>query len=261
MNEKKTIDIKDIINYCHCPMYQKFSSKDSLKNNVVSTIEKFDTDIHNAIYSYLTLMQSGEKVTVKHLNRAFATRWIGTDKTVNDILFVEPSSWRDTHEQKRKRGLQSLNKLHKYLSSDIFFPIAINKSYEVPVAKGLYLTGTIEFVRELMDGTIQLVDFKVDDKLHNKVYIEKDIEITAACYAFDKLYNKNIDSVVFYGLDKNKPIVTSRSGDDYKMLTKIAVNVYTCIKNNLYYPCPSDKCNNCLYKSICIDSLNYQSML
>lgn len=261
MDNKPTIDIKDIIEYCHCPMYQKFSSNESLKNKVISTIEKFDTDIHNSIYSYLTLMQSGEKVTLRHLNKAFATKWIGTGKTVDDILFVEPSSWRDTHEQKRKKGLSSLNQLHKFLSSDVFFPVAINKEYDVRISNNVNLTGSIEFVRELADGSMQLIDFKVDDKLHNKVYVEKDLEITAACYAFEKTYGRKIDSVLFYGLDKNRTVRTSRNEDDYKMLKKVVTNVNACIRNNIYYPCPSDKCNTCLYKSICIDSLNYQSML
>ena len=257
---ENTIDIKDIVIYSNCPMYYKFFNNGELKYKVISTCELFDTEIHEAIYSYLNLFQDSKTASLRHLNKAFATRWIGSNKTIEDILYVEPSSWRDTYDQKRKRGLASLHKFHNLISQEPFFPIAINKKYKVNICKNLYLTGTIEFVREINSKIIELMDFKVDDKLHNKVYVEKDLEITAACYAFKQLYNKDIDTICFYGLDKGKSYTTYRSDKDYKLLKLIAVKIFTCIKNNVFYPRIGDNCSSCLYKSICLDNLNYENL-
>lgn len=254
------IDIKDVLNYCYCPMYYKFKSQNNLKDKLISTNEKFDKDMHESIYNYLELMQLGYKVDLKILNKKFITKWLGKNKHIDDILYVEPANVNDIYEHKRKKALASLNDLNKFFLKYPFYPIAINKRYKINITKNLVLTGTLEFIREI-NGMIEMISFRTDDKYNNnKVYVKKDIEITAAAYAYEKLTGKKIDMITFYGLDRNKIVPTTRNEEDYKTLIKIVKNVFKCIHNNIVYPCLNSNCISCLYNKICTENLNYNNL-
>ena len=256
----KTIDIKDVLNYCYCPMYYKFKNNSKYKDKIISTTEKFDEDIHEAIYNYLSLMQLGYKVDLKILNKKFITKWLGKNKKIDDILYVEPNNMKDIYERKRRNALETLRELNKFFLKYPFYPMIVNKKYKVPITKDLYLTGNLELVREI-NNMIELISFRVDDRHNNnKVYVEKDIEITAASYAYEQITGNKIDMITFYGLDKNKITPTKRTEDDYKMLKKIVVNVYACIKNNIMYPSSNVNCINCLYNKVCVKELNYDNL-
>lgn len=256
----QTIDIKDVLNYCYCPMYYKFRHQDKYKDKVILTTEKFDKDIHEAIYNYLSLMQLGYKVDLKILNKKFITKWLGKNKKIDDILYVEPNNIKDIYERKRRNALVSLRELNKFFLKYPFYPMIVNKKYKVPIAKNLYLTGNLELVREI-NGLIELICFKTDDRHNNnKVYVDKDIEITAGVYAYEQITGNKVDMITFYGLERNKITATTRNAEDFKMLKKIIVNVYACIKNNIIYPCSNINCINCIYNKICVKELNYGNL-
>lgn len=247
---KIKIDIKDILNYCKCPMYYKISNSKTEGIKTMLTDEKFDIDMHNSIYSYLALMQSGLKVTIRDLNKQFATKWIGRDKTKDEILYMQPANHKDSYQAKRQRAFTNLYDFNKYLLKDKFIPVIINYKYEIPITKSITLTGTIEFVRELEDNTTELIAFKTDNN-NNRLYVEKDLEITAQVYAFNTLFSSKIDKITFYGLDKNKKYHLYKSEKDFKILKYIIINVCKCIHNNIFYPSISEKCIHCLNKNKC----------
>lgn len=253
------IDISEIIDYCFCPMLYKFRYKDThLKTKYINTIEKYDVDMHKVVYSFFSLIQAKEPVSIEMLKRTWGSLWLG-NKTKHEIAFSEPSTWRDTHNEKRKDGLKAILKFFDKFSLKPGWPIAVNKKYEVEIAKNLILTGTWEVIREV-DGHIEIIDFKVDDKLHNKISIEKDLSVTAASYAFRKSFGTKEDALSYYGLSKGKKHNTGRTTDDYKMLVHTVKCVAIAVKNNLFYACPDSKCFSCPYKHMCNSNLNYENM-
>jgi hypothetical protein len=240
-------------------MYYKFKYElPELKSDVINVLEKYDRDMHKTIYSFFAAVQNHEMVSLGAMKRTFGTLWIG-NKDSASMLYAEPSSWRDTHNERRKRGINTVINVFNAFKDNPGFPIVINKPYSIKLSNTITLTGTWEIVREV-DNKIQLIDFKVEDKLHNRIHIDKDIEITAACMAFDKIFDTKIDSVVYYGLDKNKAHVTNRNEDDFKVLTHTVTCVAKAIHNKLFYACPSNKCYSCMYKSVCSKSLNIENM-
>lgn len=248
------IDIEDIINYSQCPMIYKYSKLDKYKSNKISILTEYDKTIHESIYTYLNLMKSGAKVSLKNLLSIFGTKWIGTDKTINDMLFITPLTWRDTHNEKRKEGIKALTKLDKYLNKQEFYPILIGQQYKFQICKGLILTGRFQVIREI-NQSIEIIDFKTDDKTQEKLRPYKDLSITAQWFAFKENFNQNPDIALYYGLHSGTKYNAFRTDKDLKMLKTTIKNISLCIKNNIYYVCPGPQCYYCIYKDIC-ENLN-----
>lgn len=258
------IDIREVIDYCRCPMYYKFKyQSDDIKTQTINVLEKYEVDIHRTLYSFFSLVQNGEPVGLINLKRTWGSLWIGS-KSAGEVLYADPASWRDTHNEKRKKGITTIVNFYDRFKDKIGFPIAVNKRYRVLINKGVYLTGAFEVIREVSNkdkSIIEIIDFKVDDKQHNKLNIDKDLEITAASYAFRKTFNTVEDRILHYGLDKNKVNYTNRNEEDYKMLAHTVKCVAISIHNKLFYACPDSKCYSCTYKPVCINSLNYENMI
>lgn len=257
------LDIKEVIDYCHCPMLYKFKYENvDLKTPTISVLEKYDHDIHKTAYALFTLSQVHGKVPLSGLKSVWGGLWIGT-KTPTEILYADPSSWRDRHNEKRKRGIDVVINIYNRFSDNPGFPIAVNKPYSLQISKDLTLTGTWEVIREVdRNGKqyIELIDFKIDDKLHNKIHVDKDLEVTAASYAFFKTFQSREDRILYYGLEKDKVHITSRTEDDFKVLIHTVKCVASAIRNRLFYACPDDKCYSCSYRPICLKELKIENM-
>lgn len=232
-------------------MYYKYRYVDNIDVNVISILDKYDIDMHKSIYLYFIKVQNGDIVNIDTLKRSWGRLWLG-NKTIYDIMYQEPSSWRNTKNEKRKKGIESIVHIYNYYSKNIGCPIVINKKYKIKINKAITLTGNFEIIRELNDN-IEIIHFKTGDKLHDSFCVNNDLELTAASYAFRKLFGTKENAIIYHGIDKHKIKTTTRNENSYKILLNTIVNVCKCIYNNIFYICPEeDKCYNCVYKNHCI---------
>lgn len=243
------LDIKEVMDYCSCPMYYKLKYMNkSLKSNDVDILEKYNNDIHKTIYSFFANLQNFDQISISAMKRTFGMLWIGK-KDVPNIL-IQSSSWRDTRNRKRKSGINTIVNIFDTFKDNPGFPLIINKKYSVKINENITLTGTWEIIREV-DHKIQLIDFKIGDKFRNRFIADTDLEITAGAYAFNKSFGTTLDNIMYYGLDKNKIHYTNRDKAKYDILLNTINCVAKSIYNKLFYVYPSDKCQQCIYNSIC----------
>lgn len=256
----RRLDIDELMAYCHCPMYYylKYRHHDK-KNHYVNTIEKYNLDLHRAVYSFYSMIQNGESPSLSILKRAWGRLWIGK-KSAEEFIVTTPTSWRDSYESRRKRGIDSIVKFYEQFKVNPGFPLAINTPYELQLGGDLILTGRWEIIREVEvrpgQREIQLLNFKVDDKVHNAIYMEKDLDITASSYAFRQQFNQCEDRLICYGLDKGKFHSVVRDETEYNMLKHTARCVQQAIDQQLFYACPKASCYQCLYRNQCHHFLN-----
>lgn len=246
------IDIEDIINYSSCPMYYKFNIK--IKDDVKDTNILFDEIIHSSLYSFLKLCKSNNKLlTLGKLNQIFINKCGGTDVKFEDIISNEPV-WGDELDEKRKLDLLSLNNFYKILKRQNLKILAVDNPYKIKITNDITIKGTIDLVLQYTNKHrtyIRLIDFKTNSKTNYKEYAHRDFSLTCSAFAFEKMYDQKIDDCILYGVNKSKIFYTTRDKENYKSSFKDIINISKLIKNNIYYKCPSEICNNCKYNLLC----------
>lgn len=247
------IDINEVLCYCKCPMLYKFKYVDETNNKNINILEKYDYDIHKTLYSYFAIIQNKEIGTLHALKKAWGEFWL-KNKSPYDIIYSEPTSWRDTYDNKRKQGINAIFMFYQTFKDKPGIPIILNQKYKIAITKNITLTGTFELVRAVnIDDKdyIEIIDFKTNDRAYNKISINNDIEITAMSYAFRKIFNTKENNVIYYGIDKGKFESSTRSEADYDIMLNTISNVAKAIYNKMFYICPDEKCLSCPYKTKC----------
>lgn len=252
--DKIIINIQEVLDYAYCPMMYKYKYIDNLGDRYKTELEKYDICMHKCIYNFFTQAQFN-KISIANLKASFASNWIKTNSITN-IIYSEPSSWRDTENEKRKQGIEAIIKFYNLIKDNVGIPLVINKDYKVQMTSKIYLTGTFEVIREVAnkkgDKNIEILSIISDGKFYNDMCLEKDLKVSAASYAFRKTFETREDIIKFYSIDKSKMYNTNRNKEDYKMLLNTVVNVCKCIHNEIFYICPTKKCHKCAYKKLCL---------
>lgn len=249
------IDIQEVIDYCKCPMYYFFKYKSSeCKTEYVSTIEKYDKDIHRVIYYSFSRAQEGLGIRVEDIKASWGKAWV-KDKRKSGIMFTDTLSNKDTYNERRKKGIDSLISFQKKFSKNPGYPIIINQPFEVSINKKINLTGRFELIREVEDELnnkyIEVCTFKTDEHTNSKVNREHDLNLAASALASKEYIDADNIKYMIYHVDKKSMTIHDDSRIMESAFKKSVVNIFKAIHNDLFYIAPSDKCFTCVYKEIC----------
>lgn len=259
------IDIQEAIDYCKCPMYYFFKYKHpEIKTDYVNTVEKYDKDIHKVLYYSFSRAQEGLGIRIEDIKAAWGRAWV-KDKRKSHIMFTDTLSNKDTYNERRKKGLDSLLNFHKNFSKNPGFPVLINKKYSIDITKNLKLTGDFEVVRELKDDMgnpfIEVDIFKTDEHSNNRVNKEYDMKLTAAALAAKEYISYHDIRYMLYHVDKKNKIYHTDQTIHTDIFKKSILNIFKAIHNNIYYMAPDEKCFHCIYKDVCADQENVFKIL
>lgn len=242
------ININDIINYSVCPMRYKLSSSDNLDEYTIIE-NKYSNVIKKCIYSYFYTIQNNETAGFNNLKKTFGSLWIG-NKTLNDILFCEPSSWRDLNEQKRKKGLNALYDLNSIFKDLNKKPILIDYKYSVKLSKNINISGTFDLVLKNENST-DLYIFNISDTINDYEYLQRNYKVHLAYYSFSKIFNEKLDNIYVYCFNKGKLFKVDLKKINIEEFKKNIIGIVKCLYNNIYYKSPSANCSKCYYKNSC----------
>ena len=256
------ITIQEIIDYSKCPMYYffKYKNKD-LKTEYINLIEKYDIDIHKALYYSFTRVQEGSPIRIEDLKAAWGRAWV-KDKRKSELIFTDTLLNKDTYNERRRKGLTSLITFHKNFNKNPGFPVIINKKYNLKISNNLTLIGSHEVIREMKDemdkNYIEVCTFKTDEHTNNKINKQFDLKLIGSALAI-KEEIQNVDfKYMMYHVDKNNFYYMNDLDMKRNIFNTTITNIYKAIYNKLYYICPSEKCMYCTYRELCasIENIN-----
>lgn len=245
------ISIDEIIDYTFCPIKYLLKYKyKNIKTQYVDLIEKYDRDIHKVIYYSFSKVQDGSVMRIEDIKTAWGRHWI-KDKRKHNIVFIDTLFNKDTYNERRKKGYESLLNFHKKFSCDPYLPILIDYPYELKINDDLTITGNIELVRKIENDILQLCVFKTDEHTHNKPNNNYDLRLMASSLALSHIVENKIE-IMTYHVDKasSRKHIIKESKDIFLASVK---QICKAIKNKIFYISPSTKCNSCIYKDICSD--------
>lgn len=246
------INVKDVIDYCWCPIYYNLKKRNSCEYNLK---ELYDKTLHDVFYSYLTALQ---RETVRDrmgfLKFRWGKEWI-KQKTNSEIICTPSAVKRDTYEYKRRAGIDAIITFSELMNDDQY-PIIINKEYSIPINDKIILKGKWEYVREIEKSdktkSIQILKFRTEsNKFQILSQMNHDLELTAASLAFKNMFNVDDFELLYVDIYKKKIVSSYRTKLDYDTLIKTVIDTVKCIKDNIELISPDKKCFHCEYRNEC----------
>lgn len=209
-------------------------------------IEKWDSAMHQIAAYIFHQTQNGRYPSQYLVKQAWGRIW-ALGRTKEEILFYV-TSWRDEAKKRQRKGLDYALRLQEFYKPNPGRPILVDYKYKVPFGKR-ELEGTIDLVREV-DGVLELVDFRTDDRLITH-FIRNDYAITAASWAVRQLLGRVPDRMVLHHLPTSQLIETTRTDEDYKALYRTMQAVERAIEGQLWIPVLNAACVTCPYLGPC----------
>ncbi len=259
MTAKKFITVEQLLDYTFCPLMYKFKHIDKnkvfLKDDGTLNFKilgpKFVRDLHVMAYYLFNYIQDGTFPSPARMKQRWSVVW-GQSRTKEEIIFFT-GPWADQRRQLERKGTQAILDMLDMFQDNPGKVLMVGSNYTVDI-EGFKLSGTFELVRLLRENNktiTEIVDFKVEERLMSN-HIRHDLEITAASYAYRKLFNKKEDRVAYHDLVTGTIYYTKRDKEDYIRLLRVIENVYKAIETNIYYPVMDERCYKCSYQEPCI---------
>lgn len=254
------INLQEIIDYAKCPMYYYFKyNKQDLKTDKINVIEKYDKDVHSVIYYALSRLQEGHDIEIKDIKSSWGRIWI-KDKRKSSIIFGESLMTKDTYNERRRKGLDSLLDFQKEFNLSPGKPIVINQEYKLQVSRNLIVKNNFELIRSI-DGNTEVVTFKTDEHTNNKVVKEYDLKLLANGLAAKQLLNVPNITHAMYHVDKNFSTRYTSNDLNTDFFNYSVTNIYKAMYNKLYYMNSDNTCYSCIYKDICSNKTKVMQIL
>ena len=252
LSKEIKISIKDVIDYCKCPMYYDLKKNDSNRYNLK---EAYDIALHKCFYSYLVgIQQEDARTGIDTLKARWGKEWI-KHKSNSQIMLTPSAFKRDTYDAKRKAGIDAIITFNKLMNKDKQFPIAVNRTYEVPITNNLVLTGTWEYIREIErngDNVIQILKFQTESNKFRTIHqMNHDLELTACAMAFEHCFTPSAFELVYFDIYSKRQIISYRTKQDIELLKQTVKSVALSIQHNIRCISPSKICYHCEYRDAC----------
>lgn len=242
------IDIQDIEDFIFCPVYYKFK-KLNIHTPYVDITKKYDEDIHKFTNGYNYFLETDGFINYDKVKQIFGSLWIGS-KNQDDFIYIQTGDTNNTYANLRKKGIDNTLEFHDYNLKNQYNPLCFNYKYKVPIMKNLYLTGTIDLIRE-KNKKVDVVNYISRSNYHTNINVTNNLESIAMAYAFRHIFNQNEDNLVLYLFDKRKEVNLSIDEHSFKKLKINVINIAKSINNNLIYFNSYDRCGRCPHSSTC----------
>lgn len=227
------LDVKDIMMFLYCPLlYSNYNY--SVKKDIKM---KYDDVIKKTINGYNVLLATSG-VTIEGLKDNFGKLWLSSKR--DNYLYIDSGDHRNSYENLRKKGIDSLIVFHDRNKKNTYIPLLISYDYSIKVC-GITLNGTIDLVRQNKDK-IEVVCYKPSSHLYRLESLPYDFEAVTMLLAYEYIFNMKPDNLIIHLLDKDKQIVCNM--DTKKTINSIN-SIKEIIKNKLFYPANYDRCYKC----------------
>ncbi len=192
--------------YKRCPRAWKSSYLDGRFSRVAKPFFSFGTAIHEAFENYYD-PQGDRKGSLKHL----LTLW---DEAFNNHL----EGYRDEAEKEKyyQQGVDQITRYHRHYCADGKFKPAwaIEAYFEVPLGKNAVMTGFIDRIDELDDGTYEILDYKTEPTRRSQEAVDEDDQLTIYFWACQTLFGLKIKQLSLLMTNFDERMVTTRREED-----------------------------------------------
>lgn len=257
------ISIDEIMDYSKCPMYYFLKHKKKMSTDKIDIIEKYEEDILKVMYYSFYKLQENDLIRIEDIKAMWGRLWI-KDKRKNNIVFTDSYMHKDTYNNKRVKGLESLLKFRDFLSNNMGYPILINQEYKIRIGD-IILSGKFDLVREVVNSNgekeIQTCMF-ISDRDVPKITQKYDLKFHSDALAIQGMVDEKLKiSHMIHYFEKGKSIVKKHNLMNNEMFTHQVKTIANLIKNEIYFMSVTDNCQKCIYSDLCANKSNTMQSL
>lgn len=154
----------------------------------------------------------------------------------------------EIEEQYRQDGIRQITMYyHRYIENCEFKPAySIEDYFEIPCGKYAVMTGFIDRIDKLEDGTYEILDYKTEPSMRSQEAVDNDKQLSIYYWACEDTLGLKISKLSLLMLDHDCKIETTRSRDSIpKVIEAIDKTAYEMIHETEFRPIKNKYCKSC----------------
>ena len=204
--ERIRLSYSKLSSYKRCPRAWKKSYLDGLFSMEPRPFFSFGTALHEAMENFYS-PHGAKKGTLKHL----LALW---DEAFNN----NREGYRNEEEAEKyyQKGVEQLEKYHAHYCADGKYrpAYAIEEYFAVPLGQNAVMTGFIDRIDQLEDGTYEILDYKTEPTMRKQEAVDEDDQLTIYFWACETLFDMKIKQLSLLMTNFDKKITTTRRTED-----------------------------------------------
>jgi DNA helicase II / ATP-dependent DNA helicase PcrA len=222
-----------------CPLRYKFQYVYRLAEPLSHQLS-FGQSVHNTLNTFYQEIKQGRQPSLERLNELLEKHWI-------PIGYTSPAH----HEARKKRGQEILGNFFKTNSEAWVIPEYLERPFTLKVPSGLSVSGRIDRIDRLSDGTLEIIDYKTG-KLKDQKHADKDLQLSIYALACKQVFKLPVSKLSLYYLEDNKKITTTRSSEQLTATQQELQVIAETMTTSDFAPKPSPFiCKYCDYRLVC----------
>lgn len=235
--EKMSFSYSQIETFKTCPLkygYRYAMNVPSMESHVAN----FGNSIHKTLKEfYRILMEGGGEATFDLMMRLYAKNWIGEGYENAE------------HEMLRKEGGREILKNFYETNSPFVIPAFIERNFSLKVGSYM-LTGRIDRIDKLSDGTYEVIDYKTGKSSRTLDPIKK-LQLYLYALACRDVFGIPATKLSFYFLEDGEKISLTKGIEELDGVREEVLEYIEQIKKSGFEPIPGFYCRYCDYRIIC----------
>ena len=153
-----------------------------------------------------------------------------------------------TEEQYRQDGIRQITRYYNsYIKNADFKPAySIEDYFEIPCGKYAVMTGFIDRIDKLEDGTYEILDYKTEPTMRTQDAVDHDKQLSIYYWACEDTLGLKISKLSLLMLDHDVKIETRRTREDIPLVVEtIDKTAYEMIHEKEFAPRKNKYCKSC----------------
>ncbi len=154
----------------------------------------------------------------------------------------------EIEEQYRQDGIRQITMYYNSFIKDCEFKPAysIEDYFEIPCGKYAVMTGFIDRIDKLEDGTFEILDYKTEPSMRTQEAVDNDKQLSIYYWACEDTLGLKISKLSLLMLDHDCKIETTRNRDSIaKVIETVDKTAYAMIHETEFKPTKNKYCKSC----------------
>ncbi len=231
-----------IDSYRNCPLSYLFQNVWRIRGGPRPAM-MFGSVMHTALREMASAWQRRQPLTINDVDAIYAREWRheGYEDAYQD-------------EEYRRAGLNQLREFYgthseKYKSAppDILF---LEKTFELPLEHNIVVSGRMDVVNRLPDGTVEIIDYKTGSPKEPKDARDS-MQLSLYALAARDILELEPSRLVFYNLTSNNAVVSTRDEKALQRARQDVATVADSLRAGEFPAKPGFICGMCEYRLLC----------
>ncbi len=209
----------------------------------------FGSSLHNTLNEFYKLVSQSKQASLFEDYEE--------DLSLEKLLSIYEDKWitvgfesKEHHDTLKQRGKEILEKFYGHFKDEVTKIEFLEKGFKLKMGK-YTITGRIDRVDKLPDGTMEVIDYK-SGKSKSQKDVDKDQQLMIYAMATKECFGQPASKLTLYFLDDDLQISTEPDPDKLDKMKSDIIDTAAKINESDFAPTPSKfVCQWCPYSKVC----------